>query len=198
MIYPIVLYGSKVLREPTNPIPKELFKSDKLKQFVDSMFETMYAAEGVGLSAPQIGYALQIFVVDGTPLYDEENPDESLKSLVETFINPEIIEYVEPKVAAEEGCLSFPNLRFEVKRPHKIKIRYYNLEGELIEKYYEGFAARILQHEYDHLKGTLFIDYLKGIKRKFINPKLKQIMKGKVKTKYKTLTKEKAPLIREL
>ena len=199
MIYPIVLYGAKVLREKTEPIPKELINSDRMKKFLEDMFASMYAAEGIGLSAPQIGFALRVFVVDGTPLYDPvENPDPTIKNFKEVFINPEIIQREPPEITIEEGCLSFPKLRINIKRPEKITIKYYNQHVELITKTYEGFAARIIQHEYDHLEGILFIDHLKGIKRKFINSKLKQIMRGKVSTNYKVLTKEKAPIIREL
>ncbi len=199
MIYPIVLYGAKVLREKTEPVPEELIKSERMKKFIDDMYESMYAAEGIGLSAPQIGFAIRVFVVDGTLLYDEkDNPDPTLKDFKEVFINPQIIEKEPPEITVEEGCLSFPKLRIDIKRPDKVKIKYYNQAGELITKTYEGFAARMIQHEYDHLEGILFIDHLKGIKRKFINSKLKQIMKGKVKTNYKVLTKEKAPLRKEL
>ncbi len=197
MILPIVLYGSKVLREKSVEIQN--ITRPEVKKFIRNLYETMRGAQGIGLSAPQVGYAVKAFVVDATPLYDEEeNPDESVKDFVRTFINPEIVEYKGEKINYEEGCLSIPGVRANVVRPDIIRIKYYDEEGNFYDEEYDGMVARIIQHEYDHLLGILFTDYVKGLKKQLLKSKLNRILKGKTQANYKVLPKEKAPLLRSV
>ncbi len=193
MILPIVLYGARVLREKSVPIEDPTHP--KVQEFIANLYETMHQAQGIGLSAPQVGYAVQAFVVDATPLYDEEeNPDESVKDFVKTFINPEITEYKSEKTDYEEGCLSIPGVRANVIRPETIRIKFYDEKGNFHEEEYSGMVARIIQHEYDHLQGILFTDYIKGLKKQLLKTKLNRILKGKTKANYKVIPKEKSPL----
>lgn len=177
MIYPIVVYGDPVLKKPAADIEKD---SLDVKQLVEDMFETMYNASGVGLAAPQIGKSLRMFVVDAEPM-DEEN----LKDFKKVFINPEILEEEGEEWSFEEGCLSIPGIRAEVMRPEKIRIRYYDEDWNEHEEEYDGMAARVIQHEYDHIEGTLFTDYLSGLKKRLLKSKLTNISKGNVKADYR-------------
>jgi peptide deformylase len=177
MIYSIVVYGDPVLKKPAKDIEKG---SIDLKQLVADMYETMYNANGVGLAAPQIGKGLRIFVVDAEPM-DEEN----LKGFKKAFINPEILEESGEEWPYEEGCLSIPGIRAEVFRPEKIRIRYYDEDWNEYEEEYEGLAARVIQHEYDHIEGVLFTDYLSGLKKRLMKSKLTNISKGNVKADYR-------------
>ena len=155
MILPIVAYGDPVLRKKAALIEKDTVD---VKTLADNMFETMYAASGVGLAAPQIGQSIRMFVVDGTPMNDDEEPDDeefdpSLVGFKKVFINPEILEEDGDDWAFEEGCLSIPGIRNDVYRPEWIKVRYFDTDwNEHIEEY-DGIAARIIQHESDHLDG---------------------------------------------
>lgn len=177
MIYPIVVYGDPVLKKRAADIEKD---SLDVKQLVEDMFETMYNASGVGLAAPQIGKSLRVFVVDAEPM-DEEN----LKGFKKAFINPEILEEEGEDWSFEEGCLSIPGIRAEVVRPEKIRIRYYDEDWNEHEEEYDGMAARVIQHEYDHIEGTLFTDYLSGLKKRLLKSKLTNISKGNVKADYR-------------
>lgn len=177
MIYPIVVYGDPVLKKPAADIEKD---SLDVKQLVEDMFETMYNASGVGLAGPQIGKSLRIFVVDAEPM-DEEN----LKGFKKAFINAEILEEEGEEWSFEEGCLSIPGIRAEVMRPEKIRIRYYDEDWNEHEEEYDGMAARVIQHEYDHIEGTLFTDYLSGLKKRLLKSKLTNISKGNVKADYR-------------
>ncbi|MFT4032027.1 MAG: peptide deformylase [Siphonobacter sp.] len=188
MILPIVAYGDPILRKPTEDIPQDA--SINLPELVDNMFETMYKASGVGLAAPQVGLSLRLFVVDGTPIIDGEEEDSedfdpSLVNFKKAFINPEILEEEGEEWAYEEGCLSIPGIRAEVSRPEKITIRYYDLDWKEHEEEYEGIAARIIQHEYDHIEGILFTDHLQPLKRTLLKKKLSNITKGDVRVDYK-------------
>lgn len=177
MIYPIVVYGDPVLKKPAEDIEQG---STDVKKLVEDMFETMYNASGVGLAGPQIGKSLRIFVVDGEPM-DEEN----LKGFKKAFINPEIIEEEGEEWSFEEGCLSIPGIRAEVFRPEKLRIHYFDEDWNEYEEEYEGLAARIIQHEYDHIEGILFTDHLTGLKRRLLKSKLTNISKGNVKADYR-------------
>jgi peptide deformylase len=180
MIYPIVLYGSPMLRK----VSAEVDLNDPgLTKFIDDMFETMYVSDGVGLAAPQIGRSVRVFVIDGSELSKE---DPSLLGFKKAFINPRIVEYNNEKVIHNEGCLSLPALREEVQRPDKIRIRYFDENGSYFDETYEGMKARIIQHEYDHLEGILFIDRLSPLRRKMLTGKLNNIARGKVDAAYKT------------
>jgi peptide deformylase len=188
MIYPIVAYGDPILRKTTRFIEKDELD---LKKLSDDMFATMYSANGVGLAAPQIGMNIRVFVVDGTPFSenddddDDDEPDLSLVGFKKAFINPEILEEWGEEWAFEEGCLSIPGIRGDVYRPENLKIRYRDAEWNLIEEEYSGMAARIIQHEYDHLLGKLFVDYLPTLKKQFIKKKLTDISKGNVDADYR-------------
>lgn len=177
MIYPIVVYGDPILKKPAEDIEKG---SIDVKQLVADMFETMYNASGVGLAGPQIGKSLRIFVIDGEPM-DEEN----LKGFKKVFINPEILDEEGDEWSFEEGCLSIPGIRADVFRPEKLRIRYYDEDWNEHEEEYEGIAARVIQHEYDHIEGILFTDHLTSLKRRLLKSKLTSISKGNVKADYR-------------
>lgn len=185
MILPIIAYGDSVLRKRAKDIePGSL----DVKKLSENMFETMYAASGVGLAAPQIGQSIRMFVVDGEPLNEdepEEEIDQTLIGFKKVFINPEIIEEAGDDWGFEEGCLSIPGIRGEVFRPEIIVIRYFDTDWNEHEEEYEGMAARIIQHEYDHLDGKLFTDYLPSLRRTLIKKKLADISKGKTDAEYK-------------
>lgn len=154
-----------------------------LQKLIDDMFVTMQESDGVGLAAPQIGKSIRIFVVDATPMADE---DPSLAGFKKVFINPEILQETGDKWTYTEGCLSLPNIREDVERLSHIRIKYYDENFELHEEEYEGVKARIMQHEYDHLDGVLFTDKIAPLKKKLIRGKLNDIAKGKAKAAYKT------------
>jgi peptide deformylase len=179
MIYPIVMYGDPVLRQRA----KDIEQGTDLKQLIDDMFETMHGASGIGLAAPQIGKSIRLFVVDGTVLEDEEGMENFKKA----FVNPEILEEVGTPWDFEEGCLSIPNIRENVSRKERLKIRYYDENWNLYEEEYDGMKARIIQHEYDHIEGKLFVDYLPALKKRLLKGKLADISKGKVDTEYRII-----------
>lgn len=176
MIYPIVAYGDPVLRKISEEVNPE--KVD-IKTLSDDMFETMRNANGVGLAAPQIGKDIRIFVVDATPMEEEKYADFSA-----VFVNPEIIDEDGEEWDFEEGCLSIPGIREDVRRKEKIQIRYFDENWVEHEKEFDGIAARIIQHEYDHLEGILFTDYLTGFKKRILKGKLSDISKGDVRVDY--------------
>lgn len=176
MIYPIVAYGDPILKKEAQDIEKG---SLDIKQLVADMYETMYNANGVGLAAPQIGKNLRLFVVDG------ENIDESLKGFKKVFINPTILEEEGEEWPYEEGCLSIPSVREEIYRNKIVKVHYYDIDWNEHTETYEGIAGRIIQHEYDHIEGVLFIDYLSPLKKRLLKSKLINISKGNVKVDYK-------------
>ncbi|MFN7489391.1 MAG: peptide deformylase [Chryseotalea sp.] len=187
MIYPIVVYGDPVLRQRA----KDIEKGSDVAQLIADMHETMQAAHGIGVAAPQIGKSVRLFVVDATTLEpedgEEEGDDEAedLSDFKKAFINPQIIEESGEPWAFEEGCLSIPNLRENVARKETVRIKYYNENWELKEEVYDGMKARIIQHEYDHIEGKLFIDYLSSFKKRLLKGKLADITKGKVNTDYR-------------
>ncbi len=189
MIYPIVAYGDPILRKVTRFIEKDEMD---LKVISENMFETMYNACGVGLAAPQIGMNIRMFVVDGTPFSekdedddDDSEPDLTLSNFKKVFINPEILEEEGKEWGFEEGCLSIPGIRGEVFRAERLKIKYRDLDWNEHVETYEGIGARIIQHEYDHLLGKLFVDYLPTLKKQFIKKKLTDISKGRVDADYR-------------
>ncbi|UKN01380.1 peptide deformylase [Paracrocinitomix mangrovi] len=188
MILPIVAYGSPILKREGDEIEEDF---EDLNDLIDSMFETMYAANGVGLAAPQIDKSLRIFVVDASPfaeIEEGEEPDpmaEGLEDFKKVFINPIIEEEEGEEWPFAEGCLSIPNIREEVMRKPKIKISYYDENWEFHEEEYEGYAARIIQHEYDHVDGVLFTDRLSPLKKRLLKKKLTNIAKGDVEVAYK-------------
>lgn len=185
-ILPIVTYDDPVLRQPADPVTPE---TPDLQQLIDDMFETMYEASGVGLAAPQIGRSLRLFVVDADAITGEEGEEEQGPGV---FINPEIEPVEKDYWVAEEGCLSIPEVRENVTRPDEIRIRYYDRDFIPREEVHHGWNARVLQHEYDHLNGILFIDYLGAFRKRLIRNKLNEINAGYVQTEYPLRTKSPA------
>jgi len=179
MILPIYLYGHPILRKITKNISPDY---PDLKILLDNMFETMYKAEGVGLAAPQIGRDDRILVVDLNP-YVKDDP--TLRDFKKVFINAHIIEREGEEVIGEEGCLSVPNIHEKVPRKNKIRIQYLDENLHPHDEVYEGLKARVIQHEYDHLEGKLFVDYLTGIRKQMIRAKLNKMLKGEVDCSYK-------------
>jgi len=179
MIYPIVMYGDPVLRQRA----KDIEKGTDLKQLIDDMFETMHGASGIGLAAPQIGKGIRLFIVDGTVLEDEPGMQDFKKA----FVNPQIIEEKGEPWEYEEGCLSIPNIREKVARKEKLKITYFDENWNAFEEEYDGLKARIIQHEYDHIEGKLFVDYLPALRKRLLKSKLADISKGKVDTEYRII-----------
>jgi peptide deformylase len=180
MIYPIVVYGSPILRKIAQKIDKDY---PNLKQFIEDMFETMYESDGLGLAAPQVGKSIRLFVIDGAALAED---DPSLLGFKKVFINPEIIEETGDEWAYVEGCLSLPLIREEVKRSGTVRIKYFDADFNFFDETYDGVRARVIQHEYDHLEGKLLIDHVSPLRRKLLKGKLNDIMKGKSKAEYKT------------
>ena len=179
MVYPIIMYGDPVLRKKALDIDRTV----DLQTLIQDMFETMHAAKGIGLAAPQIGKSIRLFVVDGTTIEDEPE----LEGFKKAFINPRIIQEHGDEWNFEEGCLSIPNIREDVFRKAKLKIRYVDENWMLHEEEYDGMKARIIQHEYDHIEGKLFIDYLSPLKKRMLKGKLSDISKGEVDTEYRIL-----------
>ena len=186
MILPIVAYGDPVLKKRTSPINVEY---PNIKSVILNMYDTMYAANGVGLAAPQIGLSIRLFLVDTKPFSDDDSLSASDRSKLEnfkkTFINPEIIEESGEEWSFNEGCLSIPGIREDVTRKKQIKIRFQ--DENFVEKTenFDGLIARVIQHEYDHIEGILFTDKVSNFKRRLIKSKLSSISKGKVFTDYK-------------
>ena len=179
MILPIYTYGNAVLRKVSEPI---LADYPNLSTIINNMYDTMYHAEGVGLAAPQIGLPIRLVIIDLAP-FKEDDPE--LGAFKVEMINPEMLERSEEEVPAEEGCLSIPGIHETVLRAQKIKIKYVDSDfNEHIEEF-EGFKARVVQHEYDHLEGHLFTDKVTPIRRQLLKSKLTNIVKGKSSASYK-------------
>ena len=186
MIYPIVAYGDPVLRK----VAVDIDKSYDVKKLSEDMFETMYNAKGVGLAAPQIGLNVRMFVVDGRPFNEGEDMkereiDPSLIDFKKVFINAEILEEDGDDWGFEEGCLSIPDVREDIYRPEYVTIRYFDVDWKEHTEVHEGLAARIIQHEYDHIDGILFTDHLNPVKKRMLKNKLAKITKGRVDVDYK-------------
>jgi peptide deformylase len=177
MILPIVAFGDPVLKKIAGEIEKD---SMDLKPLIASMFETMYNAHGVGLAAPQIGKNIRLFVLDSQHMVEDDE-----KPIKKVFINPVLLDEFGDEWAMEEGCLSIPGIRAEVIRPEKIGIKYFDENWKEVIEEMDGINARIFQHEYDHLEGILFTDYLSGLKKRLIKGKLTDITKGKVDVDYR-------------
>ncbi len=179
MIYPIIVYGDPVLRKKAQDIKV----GSDIQTLVIDMFDTMHGAHGIGLAAPQIGKSVRLFVVDGSTI--EEEPE--LADFKKIFVNPQILkEHGEPW-PFEEGCLSIPTIREDILRKATIRIRYFDENWTSVEEEFDGMKARIIQHEYDHIEGKLFIDYLTPLKKRLLKRKLNNISKGAVETEYRIL-----------
>jgi len=186
MILPIVAYGDPVLRKETKEITKDYPNLDKV---IENMFETMYAAHGIGLAAPQVNLPIRLFIVDATPFEDDEELSEEERKFLSTFkkvfINPQIIEESGDEWAFNEGCLSIPDVREDVFRQPNIVIKYQDENFKEHTDSFDGIVARIIQHEYDHIEGVLFTDKLSPLKKRLIKSKLTNISKGKVNIDYR-------------
>ena len=186
MILPILAYGNPVLKKKAKNISNDFIK---LNEFIENMWETMNNANGVGLAAPQVGLSFRIFIVDTSPFADSEsmNKDEFelVSSFKKVFINPVIINETGNKWDFNEGCLSIPEVRADVKRPETILIKYFDEEFNQHQHSFNGIIARVVQHEYDHIEGVLFTDKISPLKRKLLKGKLIDISKGKIETDYK-------------
>jgi peptide deformylase len=171
MIYPIVAIGDPVLKKHCKEISKEAYPN--IKEIVSNMFETMYNANGVGLAAPQVGLDIRLFVVDASGFEDESCADYK-----RVFINPVIEEEWGEEWAYEEGCLSIPGVRGDVVRFSNLSIRYFDENWKECKEELDGMAARVIQHEYDHIEGVLFVEHFSAIKKRLIKGKLTNISKG--------------------
>lgn len=180
MIYPIVAYGNPILKKEAI----EINEGEDISGLITDMFETMGKANGVGLAAPQINKGVRLFVIDSNLMLDEESEEKGVRR---AFINPIILDEYGDTYSFEEGCLSIPEVRAEIARPEKLTIEYFDENWNLREEEFSGLTARVIQHEYDHLEGILFIDYLKGLKKRMVKGKLMEISKGKVATDYRML-----------
>ncbi|MCX8112924.1 MAG: peptide deformylase [Bacteroidia bacterium] len=176
MIRPIVLYGSPILRQKALKIEAD---DPDLNQLIKDLWETMYNADGVGLAAPQIGVSKQVFVVDARELQPPEEPPFRA-----VFINPRILDRAPVYTLQEEGCLSIPGIRERISRSSDIEVEYLDEDFSLHRQRFRGIVARIIQHEYDHLIGRLFIDYLSPIKRQLLRRRLRYIAAGEVEAHY--------------
>ena len=188
MILPILAYGDPILKKESEEIDETY---TDLESLIEDMFETMYRAKGVGLAAPQIGKNIRLFIVDGSPFAEKEEGEDDdpralgIENFKKVFINPIIEEEGGEEWSFQEGCLSIPKIRENVSRKSDIVISYYDENWELKEERYSGYAARIIQHEYDHVDGVLFTDYLSGMKKRLLKKRLQNISKGKVDVDYR-------------
>ncbi|QNL50908.1 peptide deformylase [Olivibacter sp. SDN3] len=180
MKLPIVAYGDPVLKRKAADIDRDY---PELNVLIDNMFETMYAAHGVGIAAPQVGLSIRLFVIDASPFAEDDSPE--LKDFKKIFINAEIFQEEGDKWDFNEGCLSIPDIREDVSRPSTISIRYFDENWVAHEDTYTGLAARVIQHEYDHIEGKLFTDRLSVLRKAMLKSKLDAITKGQVKVDYK-------------
>lgn len=179
MKYPITVYGDPLLRKKAKKIEKD---HKNLAGIIENMWETMYYSDGVGLAAPQVGLPIRMFVLDASSGADEEPELEGFKKV---FINPEIIEITGEEWIMNEGCLSLPEIREDVSRPDKVRIKYLDENFVEHEEVFTGFAGRVIQHEFDHLEGKLFIDYLSPLRKRLLKGKLTNIALGKVQPHYR-------------
>lgn len=186
MILPIVAYGDPLLRKETEEITADY---PKFYELLENMFETMYEARGIGLAAPQIGAAVRVFIVDATPFGEDDDLSEEEQKFNATFkrvfINAKILEETGDEWAFNEGCLSIPDVREDVFRKPNIVVEYFDENFKKHKETFSGMAARIIQHEYDHIEGILFTDKLSPLKKRLIKGKLANISKGKVSTDYR-------------
>lgn len=181
MIFPIVAFGHPNLRKVAVDIDKDYPDLDKL---IESMYESMYESKGVGLAAPQINKSIRLFVIDAEPFSDEIPESIAFKQV---FINAKIVEQSGEEWAFNEGCLSVPGINEDVIRPPKIRIQYYDQNWQFFDEVYEGIPARIIQHEYDHLDGIVFVDRISGLRKTLIKGKLMDIAKGITSADYKMI-----------
>ena len=183
MILPITALGNPILRQVAKPVEKD---HPNLKQLVTDMYETMYAADGVGLAAPQINLSIRLVVVGFRP-YDERSDTYGAPTEEHTLINPEILSFGDKKDYFNEGCLSVPDIHEDVLRPTAIRLRWYDDDWQLHEEDIDGFFARVAQHEVDHLDGKVFTDRLSNLRRTMLKRKINDVVSGRVRTSYKMI-----------
>ncbi len=179
MKYPVTIYGDPLLRKKAKNIEKD---DRKLKYIIENMWETMYYSDGVGLAAPQVGFSIRLFIIDAKSGADEE---PELKDFKKVFINPKIIETAGEEWVMNEGCLSLPEIREDVSRQDEIRLQYFDENFVEYEEVFKGFAGRVIQHEYDHLEGILFVDYLSPLRKRLLKSKLSAIATGKIRPHYR-------------
>jgi peptide deformylase len=189
MILPIVAYGSPILRVVSKEIPKDYPGLEKL---ISDMWETMYASNGVGLAAPQVNRDIRLFVVDSSQIFENQEEEDKGKfadepGIKKVFINARIKALNGREWIYNEGCLSIPKIREDISRNEELTLEYQDENFEKVTETFNGLTARIILHEYDHIEGKLFIDYLKPLKRKLMKGKLDDITKGKIKVDYKMM-----------
>ncbi|MBC7588726.1 MAG: peptide deformylase [Chitinophagaceae bacterium] len=187
MILPIIAYGAPVLRKKGKEIDADYIGLDKL---IEDMWETMYSSNGVGLAAPQINKDIRLFVIDSTQVFENLDDQDKGKYSDEPgtkklFINAQIIELKGDEWVYNEGCLSIPKIREDIMRAETVVLEYFDENFEIQTETFHGITARIILHEYDHIEGKLFIDYLKPLRKKMLQGKLNDISKGKIKVDYK-------------
>jgi peptide deformylase len=180
MVNPVYVYGMPVLRKKAADIGPEF---EGLDQIIDNMYDTLYHADGVGLAAPQVGMSIRVIVIDATR--PEKDKESELMDFKTVLINPYIIEEEGMEWEFNEGCLSLPDIREDVLRKPKIRLRYLDRNFKPHDEYFDGVKARIIQHEVDHLNGVLFIDRISPLRRRMLNGRLRNIAKGNIEQKYK-------------
>ncbi len=179
MVLPITAYGHPVLRKVATEVDEDY---PNLQQLIDNMFETMYSTSGVGLAAPQVNLPIRLLVMDATAYAEEDPQAEDFKRVL---INPEIVEEDGEDWVFNEGCLSVPEIREDVSRKPNIRITYYDENWKFHDEQYDSVMARIIQHEYDHLEGILFVDRVSSIRKMLLKKRLLDISKGNIDVKYK-------------
>jgi peptide deformylase len=189
MILPIVAYGAPVLRKVCADITPDYPNLNKL---IEDMWETMYASNGVGLAAPQINRDIRLFVVDSSQIFNNQDDEDKGKyadepGIKQVFINAYIKQFDGEDWSYNEGCLSIPKIREDIMRPEEVVLEYLDENFQHHTQKFVGITARIIQHEYDHIEGKLFIDYLKPLRKKMLSGKLNDISKGKLRMDYKMM-----------
>lgn len=186
MIIPIFGYGEPVLRQVGEEISADY---PNLSAIITNMYDTMYNAYGVGLAAPQVGFAIRLFIIDTTPFSDSDNltkeEQDQLKNFKQTFINAKMLTEDGDEWSFNEGCLSIPDVREDVYRNERITIEYYDEDFNKKSEVFDGLIARVIQHEYDHIEGVLFTDKISMLKKTLIKKKLQNIMDGKAFPDYR-------------
>lgn len=183
MVLPIVAYGEPVLKKRADKVD---LADKELPKLIDDMFETMYNANGVGLAAPQVGKSVRLFVVDGSSFAEDEDPSTHyMKDFKHVFINPTITTETGSEWGFHEGCLSIPGIREEVFRKEELEITFFDQHFKEQKMKFHGYAARIIQHEYDHLEGKLFVEKINPLRRQLLKRRLDEISKGDVDVAYK-------------
>ena len=181
MILPIYIYGQPVLRKVAQDITPDY---PELKQLIGDMWETLFQSEGIGLAAPQIGRDIRLVVIDLDPLKEDYPEYEGYRKV---YINAHIVEFDESDtVSSEEGCLSLPAIHEKVVRPTRIRVQWMDEEFQQHDEWIEGYLARVMQHEFDHLDGKMFIDRISALRKQLIKSKLKALTQGRYHCGYKT------------